>query len=160
MVDALKIITVGDERLRDCSAEIAEFNGYLHDLVENMFETMHRGNGIGLAGVQVGQLIRVFITDVPQDTRRVFINPELVYTSVEEVTLEEGCLSIPQKYAEVIRPEAVTIQAFNEKGRPFTCSAEDMLARVILHELDHLNGVLFIDHISERRKNQILKSFL
>ncbi|RPJ09893.1 MAG: peptide deformylase [Spirochaetaceae bacterium] len=155
----LKIIRVGDERLRKKSLAVKDFDGNIETLVAGMFESMYRGNGIGLAAVQVGSLYRVFITHAQGDKKRVFINPEITGTSVEEILLEEGCLSVPQKYGDVKRPESVTIQAYNENGRPFTFNAEGILARVIQHELDHLNGILFIDYLEEKKRNQILKAF-
>jgi peptide deformylase len=93
---------------------------------------------------------------VEKDVPRVFINPSIIETSEELVKYEEGCLSIPGLYADVIRPKTVRIQAWNEKGRPFTLTADGILARVILHEYDHLEGTLFIDRISEVKRNRIL----
>ena len=124
-----------------------------------MFETMHINRGIGLAAVQVGKLIRLFITDIPKYGPLVFINPEVVETSVDQSTYEEGCLSIPDVNADVVRPTQVRIQAWNLKGRPFTMDAEDIQARVIQHEFDHLNGLLFIDRINPKKRERLVKHY-
>jgi peptide deformylase len=121
-----------------------------------MIETMHRGRGIGLAGPQVGLLQRIFVVQVDGESPRVFINPTIIGTSPEISQYEEGCLSIPGLYAELTRPEKVTVQAWNERGRPFTLDAEGLLARVIQHEYDHLEGVLFIDRLSEPKRKRLL----
>ncbi len=88
-----------------------------------------------------------------------FINPDILETSLEEETLEEGCLSVPGVYTEIVRPASVRVQAWNEKGRPFTLSADGMLARVIQHELDHLNGVLFVDRLDAKKRKRLLASY-
>ncbi|MFQ3547068.1 MAG: peptide deformylase, partial [Termitinemataceae bacterium] len=112
--------------------------------------------GIGLAGPQVGLLQRIFIVHIEGETPRVFINPTIIGTSPEQSQYEEGCLSIPGMYADVNRPEKITIQAWNERGRPFTLDAEGLLARVIQHEYDHLEGVLFIDRLSELKRKRLI----
>jgi peptide deformylase len=124
-----------------------------------MAETIRQGKGVGLAGPQVGLLERIFVVYMDRDIPRVFINPSIVMTSQEEAKYEEGCLSLPGLWADVIRPAAVRIQAWNEKGRPFTLDAEGMLARIILHEYDHLEGMLFIDRLSEPKRNRLLAKF-
>ena len=128
-------------------------------LANAMVEKMHEANGIGLAGVQVGHLKRLFVTGVEGDTPRVFINPSIIETSMELSDYEEGCLSIPAIYAEVNRPAAVKVQAWNERGRPFTVDAEGLLARVVQHELDHLNGVLFIDYLDEQLRDRVMGTY-
>ncbi len=155
----LNIVTLGDERLQKHSILVPEFDGELQTLVEQMFETIHINRGIGLAAVQVGKLIRLFITDIPKYGPLVFINPEIVETSVDQATYEEGCLSIPDVNADVIRPSQVRIQAWNLKGRPFTMDAEDLQARVIQHEFDHLNGLLFIDRINPKKRERLVKHY-
>ncbi len=124
-----------------------------------MIESMHAERGIGLAGPQVAELKRLFVTHVEGDEPRVFINPQIIQTSNELVTMEEGCLSIPGVYADVSRPASVVVQAWNERGRPFTIEAGAMLARVIQHENDHLNGILFLDHIDEKKRGRLVKQF-
>jgi len=155
----LNIVTLGDERLKKHSILVPEFDGEIETLAEQMFETMYANKGIGLAAVQVGKLIRLFITHIPNDGPRVFINPEVLETSVDQGTYEEGCLSIPEVNADVIRPAQVKIQAWNLKGRPFSMDAEELLARVIQHELDHLNGVLFIDRIDPKKRERLVKHY-
>lgn len=155
----LNIVTLGDERLQKHSILVSEFNGELETLIEQMFESMYVNKGIGLAAVQVGKLIRMFIAHVPNDGPRIFINPEIVETSVDQSTYEEGCLSIPAVNADVIRPGSVRVQAWNLKGRPFSLDAEGMLARVVQHELDHLNGMLFIDRLDSKKRERLVKHY-
>ena len=101
--------------------------------------------GVGLAGPQVGKKLRIFIALADDKMRRVFINPQIISTSQELSDYEEGCLSIPGVYETIRRPMRVTVQALNEKGKPFTLEADGLLARIIQHEVDHLDGILFID---------------
>jgi peptide deformylase len=155
----LNIVTLGDERLKKHSILVPDFDGEIDSLIEQMFETMHANKGIGLAAVQVGKLIRLFITHVPKDAPRVFVNPEMIETSVDLGSFEEGCLSIPEVNAEIIRPMHVKVQAWNIKGRPFSMDADDMLARVIQHEFDHLNGVLFIDRVDAKKRERLVKQY-
>jgi peptide deformylase len=155
----LNIVTLGDERLKKHSILVPDFDGEIKRLIDQMFETMHANKGIGLAAVQVGKLIRLFVTHVPQDAPRVFINPEVIETSVDQGSFEEGCLSIPEVNADVIRPMQVKVQAWNVKGRHFSMDVDDLLARVIQHELDHLNGVLFIDRIDPKKRERLVKQF-
>lgn len=155
----LTIYTLPDEVLRRTSDPIEEIDDETKQLALDMIDTMHAGNGIGLAGIQVGINKRLFVVHVSKDKPRVFINPEIIETSVEEVEYEEGCLSIPGVYADVRRAAAVKIQAWNERGRPFKLDADGLLARVILHENDHLNGVLFLDYLSDRKRDKLLKQY-
>ena len=155
----LNIITLGDEVLRKQAALIPEVDRFIEDLAAAMIETMHTGKGIGLAGPQIGELKRLFVTHVEGDSPRVFINPQIIQTSHDLVDYEEGCLSIPGIYADVERSLAVTVQAWNERGRPFTLDAEGLLSRVIQHELDHLNGVLFLDYLDDRKRNRLLGQY-
>ena len=155
----LEIKTLGDEVLKKQAALVPKVDRNIQELVQGMFEAMEKGNGLGLAAPQVGELKRVFVTHVPDDDLRVFINPEILATSEEQVPYEEGCLSIPGLYAEVTRSAWVTIQARNENGRLFTVDVSGLLARVVQHELDHLNGVLFIDRLPEKKRQRILKSY-
>lgn len=155
----LNIYTLPDELLRAKSEPVEDIDGETKQLALDMIDTMHEGNGIGLAGIQVGVARRLFVVHVAKDTPRVFINPEILETSVEEVEYEEGCLSIPGIYADVRRSAAVKIQAWNERGKPFKLDADGLLARVILHEFDHLNGVLFLDYLSDRKRDKLLKQY-
>lgn len=155
----LNIITLGDEQLRKHSILVPDLNGTVHTLIEQMFESLREYKGIGLAAVQVGSLYRLFITEVGGDKPRVFVNPEILETSLEQASYEEGCLSIPGVEADVLRPQRVRVQAWNEKGRPFTLDAEDLLARVVQHEFDHLNGVLFIDRIDPKKRERLVRQY-
>ena len=154
----IDIVTLGDEVLRETSTAVETFDENLSKLIEDMYAAM-RGKGIGLAAPQVGINKRLFICQPEGQKLWVFVNPEITLTSEEQVGYEEGCLSIPGVWADVMRPEQVQIQAFNEKGRPFRVDADGMLARVIQHELDHLKGVLFIDYLSERKRQKVLKDY-
>ncbi len=159
----MEIYTIGFEEqlrvLRQVAQPVENIDGRMAQLADDMIQTMIAGNGIGLAGPQVGVKERIFTVKVGDEEPMVFINPEIISTSVEISTYEEGCLSIPGQYADVKRPQAVQVQAWNRRGRPFTIEASGILATVIQHELDHLNGILFIDYISERKRNKILGKF-
>jgi len=152
----LEVVTYGNEILEQKAEPVTEFDEQLAETIAQMFEAMKRDHGIGLAAPQVALKKRLFITDVEGDKRRVFINPEIIMTSPELSEYEEGCLSFPGLYFVVKRPASVTIQACNEKGKPFTLDADGLLARVILHEYDHLEGKLFIDRIPPMRRERAL----
>lgn len=124
-----------------------------------MLQTMHEAKGIGLAGPQVGLMERLFVVHVPDDIPRVFINPRLVALSPDEGAYEEGCLSIPGVWADVKRPLGVSVEAYDEQGRSFSLDADGVLARVIQHEYDHLEGVLFFEHLSKRKQERLLKYY-
>ena len=153
----LPVITLGDPRLRERSAPTDP--AAVRGLVRMMFKTMYGEDGIGLAAVQVGRPLRVFVTKVADDRERVYINPEIVETSIEEETAEEGCLSIPGVRADVTRSARVSVQATGLNGRTFRVNARGVLARAIQHELDHLNGVLFIDHLDRRERDALLAGY-
>jgi peptide deformylase len=154
-----RIITLGNELLKQESKIITEFDNTLREYTDLMFEMMAQSKGIGLASVQIGDLRQVFVVYVPKDKPRVFINPGIIETSLEQDVYEEGCLSIPGINADVIRPVYVKVQAWNLKGRPFTVQAEGLLARVIQHEFDHLHGVLFIDRLHPDKRKKIMKQY-
>ena len=156
----LDIITYGSEALTKKAEPVKEFGPELAQFIEELYEAMKRGRGVGLAAPQVDRLVRVFVTGADGDKLRAFVNPEIVMTSPEEVDFEEGCLSLPGLYTMVKRPESIKVQAYNEKGRPFTLEASGFLARVILHEYDHLNGLLFIDRLSPVRRERALQQYL
>ena len=155
----LDIVTLGDDVLREQVDEIQDVNGEIAELAQSMLSTMYTGDGVGLAAPQVGLLKSLFVCHVNGDQPRVFINPQIIGTSQEMLPYEEGCLSIPGVYGDVIRPASITVQAINERGRPFKVDAEGMLARVIQHEMDHLKGVLFIDHLDEKQRERLLKTY-
>ena len=152
----MQILTLGNESLRRKAGMVKKIGPEYIKIADDLINTLHAGGGIGLAGPQVGISERIFAVHVGGDVPRIFINPSIIETSSETVNFEEGCLSIPGIFTKVIRPEQIKIQAWNEKGRPFTLEAAGILARVILHEYDHLDGVLFIDRISEQKRNRIL----
>jgi len=152
----MEILTLGNETLKMKAAPIADLNGDVFRIAADMLEAMKEGRGIGLAGPQVGLLMRLFVIQLDRDQARVFINPSIVQTSEELTEYEEGCLSVPGMYADVIRPAEVRVQAWNERGRPFTIDADGLLARVILHEYDHLEGTLFIDRLSPMKRDRLV----
>ena len=160
-----KILILGDETLRQKAEAVPGLDsrdrrGYdeakWSAAAQDMLTALQDGKGVGLAGPQIGLPNRIFVTNVQNDMPRVFINPSIIGTSQETAKYEEGCLSIPGTWADVIRPKTVKVQAWNEKGRSFTLEAGGILARVILHEYDHLEGVLFIDRLSEVKRKRIL----
>jgi len=137
----------GDDILRKECRKINGIDGRLLTLIEDMKETMYDADGVGLAAPQVGILKRLFVIDIGEGPL-VFINPEIIETSGTQ-TDEEGCLSLPGETEEVVRPNYVKARALNEKGEEFEIEAEELLARAILHEYDHLNGTLFIDRVKK-----------
>ncbi len=157
----LDIFTLGEEVLRTENKKVTVFDDALKMLVDAMFDTLVEADGVGLAAPQVGVSERFFIVDLRrgENSRYVFINPEILETSIEECPYEEGCLSIPGLYHDVIRPQKVKVQAQDLSGKYFTIEADGMLARVIQHENDHLNGILFIDHLDEKERERMEKLF-
>lgn len=143
----MRITKLGEEILRKVAEPIKaeEINDDFRAFIEEMFEAMKDADGVGLAGPQAGISKRVFVAMADDNVKRVFINPQITYTSAELCDYEEGCLSIPQVYESIQRPKKVTVQALDENGRPFTLEADGLLARIIQHENDHLDGKLFID---------------
>lgn len=137
----------GDEILRKKCKEVDVINDRILTLLDDMIDTMYEAEGVGLAAPQVGILKRIFVIDVYDgEGPRVFINPEILEVSGVQCG-EEGCLSVPGEVAEVERPNYVKVKAFNEKGEEFILEGEELLARAICHENDHLDGVLYIDHV-------------
>lgn len=155
----MKIVTIGDPSLEKKAVAVPEINEKIKKLAADMIDAMRAGNGIGLAAPQVGISYRMFVCQVQGDIPRVFINPEIIYTSQETANYEEGCLSIPGIYADVIRPSGIRVQAWNQDGKPFTLEAGGILGRVIQHENDHLNGKLFISYLDDKKKQRLLKNY-
>ena len=155
----MRIIIVGNELLRQKSEKIEKIDTELVKTAQNMLSLIHEGKGIGLAGPQVGLLKRFFVVHLEGDIPRIFINPSIIETSRETAKFEEGCLSLPGAWANVVRSKEIVVQAWNERGKPFTIEADGILARVILHEYDHLEGTLFVDRLSESKRNKILAKF-
>lgn len=141
----LDIVKLGEDILRQKAEPIEQVTDEIRTLAEDMLETMEASDGVGLAGPQVGKKLRIFVAMADDNIKRVFINPQIIKTSQETCDYDEGCLSIPQVYESINRPKEVTVQALNEKGRPFTLEADGLLARIIQHEYDHLEGILYID---------------
>jgi peptide deformylase len=150
------IITLGNDLLRQRSESIADIDEETAALAAELLATMHIGRGIGLVAPQAGILKRIFVIQLEGDIPRVLINPTITGTSADAVSYEEGCLSVPGVYAGVDRSVSVRVQAWNEKGRPFNLDADGLLARVILHEYDHLEGTLFIDRLPEPKRDKII----
>ena len=155
----MKVITLGDELLKQKAEKIKTFDDNISDTARQMLEILVRDKGIGIAGPQIGFMKRIFVTSINGDKERIFINPSILETSVETVKYEEGCLSVPGIYANVIRSESVKIQAWNEKGRPFTLEAGGLLARVIQHEYDHLEGIVFLDRIPLKKREKLVAKY-
>jgi peptide deformylase len=153
----MDILLLGNELLRQKAAAVKKITPAYAKIAKDLIQALHDGDGVGLAGPQVGLMERIFVVQIHGDIPRVFINPSIIETSQDTVKCEEGCLSIPGYYADVVRPSTIKVQAWNEKGRPFTLEAQDMLARVIQHEYDHLEGTLFIDRISEAKRKRIIE---
>ena len=155
----IDLVYVPDAVLVTKASPVKEIDEETKNLAEQMVEAVQYYEGIGLAAPQVNVLKRMFIVYLRDDKPRVFINPEILGTSMEENVIEEGCLSIPGIYADVKRPAGVSVQAFDQRGKPFTLEAEGMLARVIQHEYDHLNGVLFTEHLSQGKRQRLMKKY-
>jgi peptide deformylase len=157
----LKIYKLGEEVLRQkCEAVKAEeINDEFRALIKEMFLTMDEANGVGLAAPQVGIAKRFFVAKSDDDVERVFINPVITKTSSELSEYEEGCLSIPGVYETIVRPKAVTISALDINGKPFTLDAEGLLARIVQHESDHLDGILYIDRGDQAFKEKTIETF-
>ena len=163
------ILEVPDPRLREISKPVAKVDAGVRALVADMFETMYDAPGIGLAAIQVGVPQRILVIDLqepadPEDPEskpvsdpRVFINPEIVETSDDEVPYTEGCLSVPDQYAEVLRPDRIRARWLDEQGAAHEEDLDGLLAVCLQHEMDHLEGILFIDHLSKLKRDMVLK---
>ncbi len=157
------LVILPDSQLRLVSAEVITFDSKLEKLVEDMFETMYDAPGIGLAAIQIGVPQRVVTMDVSgkdeEKEPRVFINPKVVWESDTLAPYEEGCLSIPEYYEEVERPDRVRVTYQTLKGDSQEIEADGLLAVCLQHEIDHLNGVLFIDYLSKLKRDRVIKKF-
>ncbi|HML07752.1 MAG TPA: peptide deformylase [Xanthobacteraceae bacterium] len=157
------IIILPDKRLRLVSEPVKRVDAGMRKLVEDMFETMYAAPGIGLAAIQVGIAKRVVVMDLSkkedEHKPQVFINPEVAWASEDIATYEEGCLSIPEFYEEVERPATVKVRYLDLDGKAQEIEANGLLATCLQHEIDHTNGVLFIDHISRLKRDRIIKKF-
>jgi peptide deformylase len=158
-----EILILPDKRLRLVSEPVKKIDDRIRALVADMFETMYHAPGIGLAAIQVGVPLRVVTMDLAKkdDPKQpqVFINPERVSASDEKSIYEEGCLSIPEYYEEVERPTEVKVRYLDLDGKQHEVDANGLLATCLQHEIDHLNGVLFIDHLSKLKRDRVIKKF-
>ncbi|MBP1851318.1 peptide deformylase [Rhizobium halophytocola] len=157
------LIILPDPVLRQVSKPVERVDSELLSLANDMLETMYDAPGIGLAAIQIGVPRRMLVIDVAKEDEPkqpvVFINPEIVASSDDLSTYEEGCLSIPDYYAEVERPASVTVKSLDRDGKEQLTRAEGLLATCLQHEIDHLDGVLFIDHISRLKRDMVIKRF-
>jgi peptide deformylase len=158
-----EIIILPDKRLRQVSDTVKAVDAEVRKLAEDMLETMYEAPGVGLAAIQVGVPKRIVTADTAKKDEprqpQVFINPEIIWSSEEKSTYEEGCLSIPEYYEEVERPSQVKVRFTDLDGRTHEIEANGLLATVLQHEIDHLNGVLFIDYISKLKRDRVVKKF-
>ena len=164
-----RIYETPDAVLRQISKPVETFDGALKTLVADMFETMYAAPGIGLAAVQVGEPIRLLVIDLQEPENaddpespvvkqpRVFINPEILWHSDTEVPYTEGCLSVPEQYAEVMRPDRIRAKWQDVEGKSYEVDIDGLLAVCLQHEMDHLEGILFIDHLSRLKRDMVLK---
>ena len=157
------LVILPDPVLRQVSKPVERFDDQLRKFAGDMFDTMYDAPGIGLAAIQVGEPIRMLVIDLAKEGEpkapHVFINPEIVGVTDEASTYEEGCLSIPDYYAEVERPAAIKVNYFDADGKPHAIEADGLMATCLQHEIDHLNGGLFIDHISKLKRDMVIKKF-
>ncbi|MCT7665136.1 peptide deformylase [Shinella kummerowiae] len=157
------LIILPDPILREVSKPIETIDSEVKKLADDMLETMYDAPGIGLAAIQIGVARRMLVLDVSKDGEDkkplVFINPEVVASSDARSVYEEGCLSIPDYYAEVERPAAITVKHLDRDGKEQIVEADGLLATCLQHEIDHLNGVLFIDHISKLKREMVIRKF-
>jgi peptide deformylase len=154
----MRVLKLGNETLRLKSKPVKNIDGDIVSLAAEMFAILKKHQGVGLAAVQIGITQRLFVT-CAGNTPRVFINPSIIETSEELIDYEEGCLSLPGVWGQIMRPKTVRVQAWNEKGKPFTMDADGILARVIQHEHDHLDGALFIDKLSALKRERLLNKY-
>lgn len=162
-MSVLPIVLLPDPVLRQESASVEHVDDDTRKFADSMLETMYDAPGIGLAAIQVGTPRRMLVIDIAKEDEEkdphVFINPEIVTSSNERSTYEEGCLSIPDYYADVERPASVTVRYLDREGAQQEMVANGLMATCLQHEMDHLNGVLFIDHISRLKREMVIKKF-
>jgi peptide deformylase len=160
----LPILTAPDPALKKISAPVKQVDASIRKLMDDMLETMYHAPGIGLAAPQVGVLKRVIVLDLaregedPQPLR--IANPEIAWVSDDDATYNEGCLSVPEHYADVVRPAACRVKYLDQDNKQQEIAAEGLLATCLQHEIDHLDGVLFIDHLTSLKRNMILRKLL
>jgi peptide deformylase len=157
----LDILVYPDERLRQVARPVETFDNELHRLIDDMAETMYQAPGIGLAAVQVNVPKRIVVMDISEQRNelREFVNPRVIEQQ-GSLESEEGCLSVPEVYAPVTRAQRVLVEARDRHGKPFTLNAEGLLAVCIQHEIDHLDGKVFVDYLSRLKRERIRKRLL
>ena len=156
-----KILTEPDPFLRQKSVIVDRVNDEIRSLMDDMLETMYNAPGIGLAAIQVGVPKRVIVIDLSKDNEKknplYFVNPEVITKSKNDASYEEGCLSVPNQFAEISRPDKCNVKFLDYEGKEKILEAEGLLATCIQHEMDHLEGILFIDYLSKLKKGMIIK---
>lgn len=154
----LQVLHYPDPRLRNTAQPVAQVDAEVRKLVDDMFETMYEAPGIGLAAIQVNVPKRVIVIDISNDKSQplCLINPVITHLDGKEV-MEEGCLSVPGIYDEVERAKSIEVKALDRDGKPFTLQTDGLLAVCIQHEIDHLDGKLFVDYLSEMKRSRIRK---
>jgi peptide deformylase len=157
-VSLLDIRVLGDPILRQETTVVTEVTDELRRLIDDMFETMYAAKGIGLAAPQVGRSERLAVVDV-EDNPLVIVNPEILAADGKPAKSEEGCLSIPEVYGDVERPEHVVVRAMDRGGKTFEVDARELFARCLQHEIDHLHGKLFIDYLSVLKRRSAMKKW-
>ena len=167
------ILTVPDPRLRQTCRKVERVDDDVRALLDDMYETMHAAPGIGLAAIQIGVALRCVVIDVseqeddgegggeePQEHNPLFlVNPEIIWASDEVAEFEEGCLSVPDYYETISRPDRCTVRYLDYDGQEQVMNCEDVLAVCVQHEIDHLNGGLFIDYLSKLKRDRIIRKF-
>ena len=160
----LPILTAPDPGLKQVSAPVKEVDASVRKLMDDMLETMYQAPGIGLAAPQVGVLKRVIVLDIAREGEEpqplCLANPEIVWVSDDDATYNEGCLSVPEHYADVVRPAACRVRYLDQDNKRQEIAAEGLLATCLQHEIDHLDGILFIDHLTALKRNIILRKLL
>ena len=155
------ILTEPNKLLRQVSKPVDKVGKYEQKLMDDMLETMYEANGIGLAAIQIGVPKRIIVMDISQDKEKkkpkYFVNPIIKNKDSEKATYEEGCLSVPEQFAEIDRPSKCEVEYLDYNGNKQLLKADGLLATCIQHEMDHLEGILFIDHLSKLKKSMIIK---
>ncbi len=157
------LVILPDPILREVSKPVEHIDEALQKLADDMLETMYHAQGVGLAAIQIGIPLRMLVIDVSQNDEQknpqVIINPKILWLSEERNVHKEGCLSIPEYFAEVERPKRLRVRYQNREGKQTEMEADDLLATCLQHEIDHLNGRLFIDHISKIKRDMVIRKF-
>ena len=155
------ILTEPNQLLREISQPVDQFGENEQKLMDDMIETMYAANGIGLAAIQIGFPQRIIVMDISKDKKNknpmYFVNPIILNKAIEQSTYEEGCLSVPNQFAEIYRPNKCEVEYLDYNGEKKLLKAEGLLATCIQHEIDHLEGILFIDYLSKLKKSMIIK---